>query len=146
MVVVAIGRRRAPHVATSTSGGNLVILLDTNALLWLETGHPRARPLAKLSARLYVSPASLLEVQFFTELGRVRLKGVASARELADDERWTLDEPPARAWFEEAHDLPWTRDPFDRLIVAHALARRWRLATSDANILEHLDKRRTLEL
>jgi PIN domain nuclease of toxin-antitoxin system len=123
-----------------------VILLDTNALLWLETGHRRARPLVKVAGRLHVSPASLLEVQFLTELGRVRLKGVASARALADDDRWELDEPPARAWFDAAHDLPWTRDPFDRLIVAHALARRWRLATADANILEHLDDRHTLAL
>jgi PIN domain nuclease of toxin-antitoxin system len=124
-----------------------VILLDTNALLWLEAGHPRARPLTKLkSARLYVSPASLLEVQFLAELGRIKLKGVALARELARDARWTVDEPPAGAWFDEAHALAWTRDPFDRLIAAHALARRWRLATSDAKLVEHLDRRWTLEL
>ncbi len=123
-----------------------MILLDTNALLWLEAGHHRARPLAKQSTRLYVSPASLLEVQFLAELGRIRLKGVTSARELAEDDRWTVDEPPAGMWFDEAHALAWTRDPFDRLIAAHALVRRWRLATSDANILKHLDKRWTLEL
>lgn len=123
-----------------------MILLDTNALLWLEADHPRARALGKSKARLYASPASLLEVQFLAELGRVRLKGVASARELADGARWKLDEPPSRGWFDEAHDLPWTRDPFDRLIVAHARARRWKLATSDANILTHLDARDVVEL
>ena len=122
-----------------------MILLDTNALLWTETGHARARPLAKL-AGLYVSPASLLEVQFLAELGRARLRGIASARALAEDDRWTVDEPPARAWYEEAHGLAWTHDPFDRLIVAHALLRRWRLATSDANMLEKLGPKRTLEL
>jgi PIN domain nuclease of toxin-antitoxin system len=123
-----------------------VILLDTNALLWLETAHSRARALARLRTRLYVSPASLLELQLLLELGRVRLRGVSSARELADDDRWTLDEPPAREWFEEAMALPWTRDPFDRLIVAHALARRWKLATADAHVLEHMDKRSTIAL
>jgi PIN domain nuclease of toxin-antitoxin system len=123
-----------------------VILLDTNALLWLETGHARARPLTKPKQRLYVSPASLLEVQFLVELGRVRLRGAASRRDLADDDRWTLDEPPARVWFEEAISLPWTRDPFDRLIVAHALARDWKLATADTHILEHVDRRQTIAL
>jgi PIN domain nuclease of toxin-antitoxin system len=123
-----------------------VILLDTNALLWLETGHARARPLTKLRTRLFVSPASLLELQLLLELGRVRLRGVSSSRELADDDRWTLDEPPARAWFDEAIALLWTRDPFDRLIVAHALARKWKLATADAHLLEHVDKRKTIAL
>lgn len=123
-----------------------MILLDTNALLWLETGHARARPLTKLRTRLFVSPASLLEVQFLLELGRVRLRGISSSSDLAEDDRWTVDEAPARAWFEEAIALPWTRDPFDRLIVGHAFAREWKLATADAHLLEHIDKRKTIEL
>ncbi len=57
-----------------------VILLDTNALLWLQTGHSRARLLAKQTRRLYVSPASLLELQFLIELGRIRLRAHLAAR------------------------------------------------------------------
>lgn len=117
-----------------------MILLDTNALIWLETGHPRAKPLSKVRSRLFVSPASVLEIQFLLELGRIRLLGVNSATDLVDDDaRWGVDDPPARAWFEEATSLSWTRDPFDRLIVAHARARSWKLATADARILEHLE-------
>jgi len=146
VVVVVADSRRGPRSPNTAEASAFMILLDTNALLWLETGHARARSLAKVSSRLYVSPATLLEIQFLVELGKVRLKGSSSARALASDERWTVDEPPASAWFDEAHDLPWTRDPFDRLIVAHALARRWRLATGDTKLLEHLDARRTLAL
>jgi hypothetical protein len=40
--------------------------------------------------------------------------------------------------FEAAFDLSWTRDPFDRLIVAHAQMRGWRLATGDRMILANL--------
>ncbi len=40
-----------------------MILLDTNALIWLHRHDERAAPLARGSARLYVSPASLLELQ-----------------------------------------------------------------------------------
>jgi PIN domain nuclease of toxin-antitoxin system len=123
-----------------------VILLDTNALLWLEIGHARARPLEKTISRLCISPATLLELQFLLELGRIRLKNTAFVRELADDERWSLDELPVRAWFDEALNHGWTRDPFDRLIVAHALARGWKLATGDVNILEHIGKRQALAL
>ena len=50
-----------------------VILLDTNALIWIEQRHPRARSLAD-RGRVYVSPASVLELQFLIETGRMRLR------------------------------------------------------------------------
>ena len=40
----------------------------------------------------------------------------------------------------------WTRDPFDRLIVAHARLRRVRLATGDGHILERLRPSERVEL
>jgi hypothetical protein len=54
------------------------------------------------------------------------------------DPRWSLDEPPLDALVTHAVALSWTRDPFDRLLCAHALLRGWRLAGSDRAILEHL--------
>ena len=122
-----------------------MILLDTNAVIWLEQGHPRARPLLKDRRPLHVSPATLLELQFLHETGRIRLD-VASASSLGDDERWRLDEPPAAAWFDRAADLMWTRDPFDRLIAAHTLLRRWRLATGDGELARHLGPSAVIEL
>lgn len=113
-----------------------MILLDTNALVWLASGHSRAAPLAKLRA-LHISPASLLELQFLAESGRVRLTAAGVAA-IADDGRWTVDEPPAAEWFQGAWALGWTRDPFDRLIVAHATLRRWKLATADGPIVDRL--------
>ena len=123
-----------------------MILLDTNAILWLETGDSRARPLLKRTSVFCISPASLLEIQFLLELGRIRLKNADCVSELAEDDRWKLDEPPTRSWFEESLSLSWTRDPFDRLIVAHALVKGFKLATGDAHIIKHLDKRRVFEL
>jgi PIN domain nuclease of toxin-antitoxin system len=123
-----------------------LILLDTNALLWLQVGHRRSRPLGRLAGRLYVSPASLLEVQFLLEAGRVRLRRGASVSQLAEDERFAVDDPPAAAWFDFALGVGWTKDPFDRLIVAHAGLRKWRLATSDDELLEHLGSAATLAL
>jgi PIN domain nuclease of toxin-antitoxin system len=38
---------------------------------------------------------------------------------------------------EIARGFAWTRDPFDRLIVANAIAGGARLITADATILEH---------
>jgi len=111
-----------------------VILLDTNALIWVHTGHPRGRALAHEN-RLYISPVSLLELAFLEETKRVRL--APGAREvLADDQRWSVDNPMCIDLFDAALDLSWTRDPFDRLLVAHAQVRGWRLATGDRMILE----------
>ena len=122
-----------------------VILLDTHALIWLDQGRAGVDTLLRRSPRVYISPATLLELQFLDEVGRLRLpKGDAQA--LAVDDRWTLDDPPAASWFAAALDLSWTRDPFDRLIAAHARLRGWRLATADETLLRGLGPRHTIEL
>ncbi len=123
-----------------------LILMDTSALLWLLAGHQRSRPLAKWAGRLYASPISLLEVQFLIEGQRIRIKSGFQAADLASDPRWLIDDPPSFAWFETALDVSWTRDPFDRLIFAHSRYRGWRLATADAEMLNHLGPRQAFEL
>jgi PIN domain nuclease of toxin-antitoxin system len=122
-----------------------VILLDTNALIWLEQGHRRVRQLAASRQPLYISPPSLLELQFLAEIGRIRLRSGA-VRDFAHDERWLLDDPPAIAWFEEALEPGCTRDPFDRLIVAHARSRGSKLATADSALPAHLSERERLAI
>ena len=79
------------------------------------------------------------------ESGRIRLHN-RDAASMAIDDRWALDDPPAAAWFDRALDLTWTRDPFDRLLAAHALLRGWRMATADPVIQEQLGARHTLAL
>jgi PIN domain nuclease of toxin-antitoxin system len=122
-----------------------VILLDTSAMIWLAAGHRRARPLGRF-ARLYISPASVLELQFLEEAGKIAFAAGRSAAALIDDARWRLDEPPAGRWFTAACELGWTRDPFDRLLAAHARVRGWRIATADTSLLDNLSSRETLEL
>jgi PIN domain nuclease of toxin-antitoxin system len=122
-----------------------MILLDTNALIWLLRDHQRTRRLAR-APRLYISPASLLELQMLIEAGRGRIVSGRSVADIADDPRWLQDEPPAGDWFHTAMDLGWTRDPFDRLIVAHARVRGWKLATGDSQMAEHLSPREVLAI
>src|SRR5262245_56357590 len=123
-----------------------MILLDTNAVIWLEQDHPRARRLTLLRKRLYLSPATLLEIQFLAEAGRLRLRRGAQPCDVATRGRCSPDTPPAGGWFETALALNWTRDPFDRLIVAHALLRGWTLATGDAALIEHVGPDQCFEL
>jgi len=122
-----------------------VILLDTNALIWLDQGHSRVKKLGRTGSPLYVSPATLLELQFLQEARRIRLPK-QDAQAVALDDRWVVDDPPAAAWFTVALDLSWTRDPFDRLIIAHARLRGWKLATGDAAVVAALGPRQVFEL
>ena len=121
-----------------------MILLDTSALIWLERRHPRARGLSA-HGRLYVSPASVLELQFLIETGRMRLR-TGGVTDLVARGPWLLDDPPSSAWFDAALDLRWTRDPFDRLLVAHARLRNWRFATADTALLARVPDRLRLEI
>ncbi len=122
-----------------------MILLDTNALLWLDQGHRRARALTAEPRRLYLSPATILELKMLVEVGRLK-SGPDLFERIVLDDRWMIDEPPALGWFEEAADLTWTRDPFDRLIMAHARFRGWKLATADQAMLAELRPRERMEL
>ncbi len=122
-----------------------MILLDTNALLWLDQGHRRARGLTSESRRLHLSPATILELQMLVEIGRLKA-GADLVERIVLDDRWLVDEPPALGWFEEAADLTWTRDPFDRLIMAHARLRGWKVATADQRMLAQLRPRERMEL
>lgn len=113
-----------------------VILLDTNAVIWIDGNHTRVRGLLKQRGPFFVSPATVLELQFLEEIGRIRLRsGIAG---IVHDPRWTVDDTPAIDWFVAAAEQSWTRDPFDRLIVAHAIVRRSRLASADERLLRHL--------
>jgi len=125
------GRPRVPGAAEA------VILLDTNAIIWLLQRHRRARVLAD-RVRLHMSPVSLLELQMLVEAGRLEHQGGRTVASVAADPRWKLDEPPAGRWFEQTVEIGWTRDPFDRLLVAHARLRGWKLATGDRALLERL--------
>jgi len=48
-----------------------------------------------------------------------------------------VDEAPSVTLVQKALDLSWTRDPFDRLIVAHSLTRKLPLCSVDSNIIQN---------
>jgi len=123
-----------------------MILLDTSAVLFLLAGHRRARPLRPHAGRLRFTPVALLELQFLKEIGRGIFTTDRPADAVAEDPRWTVDDPPLSSLIRHALELSWTRDPFDRLIAAHAVHRGWRLATSDGAMIDNLPSRLTLAL
>lgn len=113
-----------------------MILLDTNAVIWALVGSARSAPLAGFAGRIRVSPVSLLEIKLLKEVGRVREALGHTLEEIVHDPRWKLDSPSSAGLFAAAFDIEWTRDPFDRLLVAHASYRGWSLATGDRLLIE----------
>jgi PIN domain nuclease of toxin-antitoxin system len=115
------------------------LILDTHFLLWMVTGHPRRDEFAWLEdyRPWGVSPVSLLEVKYLSEVGRLQLHEGPFLEALGRDPRFVVDEVPLLNLIRHALPLDWTRDPFDRLLAAHSLARRAALCTLDRHIRDH---------
>lgn len=116
-----------------------MIHLDTNVVLWVHqnnTAHfpPKVRKWLR-GARPMISPMVRVELAFLHERGRLNF----TAAEILEDLRLQIDLGIAESRLEQvaaiASTLKWTRDPFDRMITAHALADDLPLLTKDATIL-----------
>lgn len=81
-------------------------------------------------------------MEVLREIGRIR-HPVADVMEILTEDHG-IEEAPGelREIAENARRLAWTRDPFDRFIVAHAQANRATLLTADETIREHFSDAR----
>ena len=82
-----------------------------------------------------VSPISLLEIQYLSEVDRLRVRNPEFSDLVISDARFVVDDVPLHAMVRHALPMTWTRDPFDRLLAAHSGARRVPLCTVDHRIL-----------
>lgn len=114
----------------------MTLLLDTHFLLWILVEAARLDEFPWLQDRRPwgVSPVAFLELQFLGQTGRIEVDTPALVDAVLADRRFVVDEPPLLALVRAALDAGWTRDPFDRLLVAHSLARRVPLCTVDRAI------------
>ncbi|HUP21259.1 MAG TPA: PIN domain-containing protein [Gemmatimonadota bacterium] len=114
-------------------------LLDTHFVLGIALGAPDLEAFDWL-ARYEpwgVSPVALLEIAYLAEVGRVEVDPSAFATALESDPRFLIDEVPLYPLIRHALGLSWTRDPFDRLLVAHSATRRVPFVTLDRAIRRH---------
>jgi len=88
-------------------------------------------------SELRVSPVVLLEMQLLREIGRVNIGPDQWLEILRADFGVTVCTLSLNRVIAESFALTWTRDPFDRLIVAQAIAGKGKLITKDAKIREN---------
>lgn len=123
-----------------------MIHLDTHVLVWLyaEEFGRLPDPVIEIIEReaLVVSPMVRLELTYLHEVERLRdpadrvLAALVPALELRESGI------PMSAVVDEAAELDWTRDPFDRMIVGNAIADDGILVTADRTILANMDDAR----
>lgn len=120
---------------------DLKAFLDTHAAIFLWEGRIEAfgadsRRLLERAA-LLVSPMVRLEMTFLREVGKIESEPVRMLDDL-ETELGVLEAADSLPRvIGHAEPLSWTRDPFDRLIVATALLHDAPLVSRDRSIQQH---------
>jgi PIN domain nuclease of toxin-antitoxin system len=78
---------------------------------------------------------ALLELEFLSEIGRLRGPVSEVWKILHEDYGVTVADSDLQEVCRQARQLSWTRDPFDRLIAAQAMLADALLLTADEAIL-----------
>ncbi len=118
------------------------LLLDTHIFLWAVTGNPMlktsTRRLIESAERVYVSAASVWEIAIKSKLGKID----ADADELVNaiDQSGFSELPVSAAHAAGVAKLALHHaDPFDRLLVAQAVAEPLRFLTADPVLRPYSD-------
>ncbi len=118
-----------------------MIYLDTHVVVWLYAGQTE-----KLSAKvrsyinendIYISPIVSLELQYLLEVKRITPKPQTVISALSEAIGLNVCDKNFYQIVQCAQQYSWTRDPFDRIIVAQAGLKGNILATKDQTILTH---------
>ena len=117
------------------------LLLDTHALLWIIADDPRLEPLLgdaldDDAATVSVSTISYLEITIKQSIGKLDVDVSKVRRHVRTAGLLELDVIGSHA--EALAQLPLHhRDPFDRTLIAQALAEDMAIATADSEFLDY---------
>jgi PIN domain nuclease of toxin-antitoxin system len=118
-----------------------VIYLDTHVVVWLYAG--KTELMSKTAVEyienndLYISPIVYLELKFLYEISRIKIAPAEILENLSASIGLSVCDKKFFQVINEGISLDWTRDPFDRIIVANAIANDAVLITKDTKILEN---------
>lgn len=118
-----------------------LIYLDTHVAAWLYAGRtdllsPRAKEAVNRD-ELLISPMVTLELEHLHEIERLTVRAESVVRSLQSQFGLRVCDLPFAEIIESAVGQRWTRDPFDRVVVAHAAAAGRPLLTRDDIIRKH---------
>ncbi len=120
------------------------VYLDTHVVVWLFS-----KELDKISkkaldliekSQLLISPMVELELEFLYEIGRLRYQSDEIISYLHESIDLKICDVSFFKISKEATKFNFTRDPFDRLIVANASYNDIKIISKDKNILNHYTK------
>ena len=120
--------------------GREVVYLDTNVCIWLYKGLSEIfepKTLGRLEdADILISGIVLLELQYLYEIKKIIHRAEKVFTVLSADFGISLCVEPLHSISIKALDENWTRDPFDRLIVANAQLKQDSLCAKEREILK----------
>jgi len=122
-----------------------MIFLDTHVVVWLYQGRTdllsnRAKKIIEKEDDIYISPIVLLELQYLFEIGKIIKPAKIVFEALVEDIGLEIAEDSFAGVVEHSLSENWTRDPFDRIIAAHARKNSALLISKDRLILENYSK------
>lgn len=122
-----------------------MIYLDTHVVAWLHASGDRmlsAEAIRRIedADQIRVSPMVRLELQYLYEIGRVAQPATSVLDAMQAALGLRICDAPFPAVARAAEGETWTRDPFDRVIVAQSALRDAPLLTKDRMLHEHYDK------
>jgi PIN domain nuclease of toxin-antitoxin system len=121
-----------------------VVYLDTHVVVFLyESGATRIGRKARIMIEenpIRISPIVGLELQYLFETGWTSLPAKRVIEDLAENIGLAICDRSFIEVINLAEDLEWIRDPFDRIIVAHAMLSDAHLITKDRYIRRHYKK------
>ena len=117
------------------------VYLDTHVVVWLFSGEidklsNKAQEMIEESA-LLISPVVVLELEFLYEIGRLRYKHEEILSSLSQSIDLKVCNLSFATIAKESTKHHWTRDPFDRLIVANAISNDSVLLSRDRKIRDN---------
>ena len=118
-----------------------MIYLDTHIVVWLYAGQlqnlsVKARDLINGNT-IFISAIVRLELQYLYEIQRITDEANEVLLDLSDRIGLQTCNQSFNSIIGEAFGLSWTRDPFDRIIVANASLNGSILVTKDQHILDN---------
>jgi PIN domain nuclease of toxin-antitoxin system len=121
-----------------------VYFLDTHVVVWLyqkSLGLLSKKALRLIEENnLVISPLVELELEYLLEVGRITEKPRVILEYLQNAIGLNVDDVTLADVVRHAVGEIWTRDPFDRMILAHAKVRNAGLITRDGGIRKHYRK------